>query len=584
MSGTSLVDFFSSGRGQLVLGLVGLALGLVPLVKHYLITPKRVVYRVLYNSRIGISADDSTRQIRLSGGLSTADRQALQVIRLLDRMSIVVIRIENRSSFPIVPTDFVEPLSFTFGKRIVWNARISEASDRVREVVSDNMDFFGAATGPGQPQVVSRESATVREARLPQLILGLLRPQQPVASPAEPPEVEPSHHGVQLNKVDLKRREKFKLVVVLHEPVEDDAAAPDQVAIDKKVVQRGHLSNGEIIDEKKQSRVTLPRVAGGLAVVLFVAVIASLLVGPPTRDPSIRCAPGPLRLAGSSVFMPVVEPVAAQYSAACDDGPAITTDATGSKKGMLELVEPAGAAPKPEELAVVHDGPYPAGSDLEAHPIAVAIYSIAVNESVSARGVKGLSTGDLRRIWSGEVRYWDDLTGRTPPGAAGLPIRIVSRGAESGSRGIFEDRVLGTAEGGLTSDDCENRKTGVPGTSAVRCERDDNGTAIAEISTTPGAIGYVDIPPTNPQRKSRSVVPVQLDDVYPDISNIQPDQDEGYQFWTIEHVYTRGEPAAGTRLANFLAYLTGRAGSTLIQAAGYIPCVNPDGSHHQLCQ
>ncbi len=584
-----LVEFFSSGRGQLALALVGVALGLVPLLKHLVITPRRITNRVHYNSRIGISANDSTKLISRNDGLQAADRQALQTIRLLDRMSIVVIRIQNTSSFPIAAGSFEEPLSFTFGKRVVWNARISEARDSdVRDLIVKHMQFFDAdpeVTEPGKPPAEAKpESADVHRQRLLERILWIIRPPVP-SGPSAPPEpapvVEAQYHGVRLSKVELKRKERFKLVVVLYEPFDLDADTSDNVEIDKTVVHNGHLSNGEIQDDKKRTRVTVPRIAGSLAVVLFTALIVSLLVGPPARDTAIQCASGTLRVVGSSVFMPVVASVADRYSDQCDGGPRITTDATGSKKGLLEL---NGPNVNPAELALVHDGEVGSSGGLERHPVAVSIYSIAVHESVSARGVKALTTRELQRIWSGEIRFWDDLPGAAPAGEPKLPIRIVSRGAESGSRSIFEDRILGTPEGNLTSDDCAKRKAGVPETSVIRCERDDNKSAIAEISAIEGAIGYADVPPTNPERKSRKVVPVSLDGVYPDISNIQRAPDQGYRFWTIENIYTKGKPADGARLKYFLDYLAGAEGSRHIQAAGYAPCVNADGTYHPLCQ
>lgn len=585
MSGWSFIEFFSSGRGQLVLAVAGLLLALVPLFKHYLVTPRRITYRVLYNSRIAFSAGNSSRQIGLHGGLLTDDPRARQVIKQLNGVSVAVIRVQNMSSGAIAPNDFTEPLSFTFGKRVVWSARVSEASNRVRDVLGDNMGFVGADDRPAAPVDPARRSAGAAGTWLSRW---LRRPKASLPSAAGGPGVavvdRSSRHGVQLNTVELKRKEKFTLVVVLHEPVEDGAHSRGQLGLDKTIDQQGHIVNGEVVDEKDQTVVTGPRMAGGVAILFFVALLVSVLIGPPDRDQSVRCAEGPLRVVGSSVFVPVVQPVAQQYSKVCDEGPPIETVVTGSKKGILELTDPPGGGVNPAELVVLHDGHRPGGpGPLKTHPIAVAIYSIAVNESVSSRGVKGLTSDELRMIWNGEVKFWDDLPGRASTGAAKLPIRIVSRSAASGSRVLFEERMLKGPEGIFTSDDCENRRAGVPDSTAIRCERDDNGAAIAEISTTPGAIGYVDLPPTNAQRKNRTVVPVSLDDVYPDISNIERTEGKGYQFWTVEQFYTKETPVEGTRLKHFLDYLTGPAGSTLIQAAGYIPCAKPDGGQHELC-
>src|SRR5215475_4756061 len=133
----SLSDFFSSGAGNLILGIVGLLA--TPFVDRLLIRRKRISFRVLYNSKIGLDAglhDDG------DSGNSTSP-QLRSLARLLDQLSIVVIRIRNNGSYDIDPDDFERPLSFTFGRRVVWNARISEAdSPQERERIRNGLRFF----------------------------------------------------------------------------------------------------------------------------------------------------------------------------------------------------------------------------------------------------------------------------------------------------------------------------------------------------------------------------------------------------------------------------------------------------------
>ncbi|MGH3763907.1 MAG: hypothetical protein ACRDTX_01935 [Pseudonocardiaceae bacterium] len=148
------------------------------------------------------------------------------------------------------------------------------------------------------------------------------------------------------------------------------------------------------------------------------------------------------------------------------------------------------------------------------------------------------------------------------------------------SAAVFENRILKTSEGSLISDDCKNLKSGVSGTVAIRCERDENAHALAEISSTEGAIGYVDAPPTNPQRKNRSASSFSWTTYTRTSGNIYREREKGYPFWAVEYIYTEGTPKDGTRLKTFLKYLSSGAGGTLIQAAGYTPCVNSDGSYH----
>jgi phosphate transport system substrate-binding protein len=114
---------FLGGAGQVLFGI--LALLAAPFVDRLLLRRKRISYRVLYNSKIALGPEvphDRTDHVEAHSP------QLAPVMRLLNRMNVVVIRIRNSGSYDIEPADFEEPLSFTFGGRVLWNARVSEAS------------------------------------------------------------------------------------------------------------------------------------------------------------------------------------------------------------------------------------------------------------------------------------------------------------------------------------------------------------------------------------------------------------------------------------------------------------------------
>jgi hypothetical protein len=114
-----------------------------------------------------------------------ADPQLVQTARLLDRMSIEVVRIRNTGSFDIAPDDFEVPISFTFGKRIVWDARISDASSPdLRELVREGMEFFSTEpASPGQP--TEREKLSGVRAWFPSRVKEFSVPRN--APPRNPP-------------------------------------------------------------------------------------------------------------------------------------------------------------------------------------------------------------------------------------------------------------------------------------------------------------------------------------------------------------------------------------------------------------
>ncbi|MEV6827306.1 substrate-binding domain-containing protein [Amycolatopsis sp. NPDC051102] len=541
----SLAEILSSDSGSLVLGLAALVAMAAPFVDRYFIRRRRLAFRVLYNSKIGLSPIDLHDG---ENGSAQADPQLARTARLLSRMSVVVIRIRNTGGFDIAPGDFEIPLSFTFGSRIVWDARVSDATDDgLRRHVREGLEFFTRET----PQPVESAKLSRVRALLPKRLAGVPAPEAP------------EWHGVRLARLSLKRQEKFKLVVVLREPGDDDGE------ISKEIDHHARLAAGRIKDERKQRRVTWPIVTTAVGVLLTGALLATLLVSWSRPSGSAQCAGGKLSVEGSSAFVPIMDGIAAEYHAQCDDA-AITTRATGSVTGVRALA-PLDAAGK-DGLAVLSDGRSgEAGPDLEAKAVAVVVYSLVVNR---AAGVDRLTTQQVKDIFSGRVRNWDQLR----PGPS-VPIGIVGRGQESGTRKTFERKVLGGAEDRLTSDSCR-RPERDPAAATTRCERGTTAEVLTEVAAVPGAIGYADVPAAKTAAaRNQQVGVVQLDGHYPDVTAI----DAGYRFWTVEYLYTKGVPDGESVLKRFLDYLASPAARAELQDAGYTPCVAKDGLLDPLC-
>ncbi|MFC7584367.1 hypothetical protein ACFQYP_12000 [Nonomuraea antimicrobica] len=134
-----LVDFLG-GVGPVLFGIVLLLV--TPYVDRLLVRRKRISFRVLYNSKIGLGPESYKPA-------KSDPPQLRRLTTLLERMSIVVIRIRNSGSYDIDEGDFDRPLAFTFGGRVVWNARVSEAStDPLRTRLRDGLRFFTTASKP----------------------------------------------------------------------------------------------------------------------------------------------------------------------------------------------------------------------------------------------------------------------------------------------------------------------------------------------------------------------------------------------------------------------------------------------------
>jgi ABC-type phosphate transport system substrate-binding protein len=161
-----------------------------------------------------------------------------------------------------------------------------------------------------------------------------------------------------------------------------------------------------------------------------------------------------------------------------------------------------------------------------------------------------------------------------------LPIRIVSRGQESGTRRTFEHNFLdGVTKPKLSLDTCMNPERD-PQAPTTRCERSSTAAVLHRIAARPGAIGYADAPTAKvATAKSQSLTALLLDDRYPDITSV----DAGYRFWTFEYLYTKGVPANDSVLKKFIDYLRSGTARAELQQAGYTPRIAKDGLLHPLC-
>ncbi|MEO3810043.1 substrate-binding domain-containing protein [Sphaerisporangium sp. B11E5] len=547
-----LVDFLG-GAGPVLFSIALLIA--TPHFDRLLVRRKRLAFRVLYNSKIGLGPETLH-----DGGdpARSGPPQLRQVMRLLDRMSMVVIRIRNSGSYDIEPDDFDTPLSFTFGGRVVWNARVSEASTpELRARLREALRFFSTEENPPP-----RDNLLTVRQRLSERMTRWL------GAPSGQEVAEPHWHGVRIDGLTLRPGQKAKLVVVLREHGDDDKDGD----VTKTVGHSGKLRDAGLIkDERMRRRFTLSRVSGALAAVLTVLLLLSLVSDPPRADGSVACASGNLRIEGSTVVMPTMETIRDQYVRVCGDDARITLEDNGSLDGVRGVVE-AGPGEADERIAFA-DGVSQFHDRLYSQKIAIVVFYVVVNSGVK---LTTLSTADLRKIYDGTWTDWSQVPGA---GSGSLPIRIVGRGEDSGTRKLFERQVLGAPEGSLSSDLCLE-KDRAPDAPTVRCQRDHNSEIVQKIADVPGAIGYSDAQSLVEARRANRVTALTLDGRAFDTSTAV---DSGYPFWTVEYLYTKSTPTPGTLAASFIDFLrhhpTARAHLT---DAGLRPCTTPEGPL-QLC-
>jgi ABC-type phosphate transport system substrate-binding protein len=469
---------------------------------------KRVGYRVQMDNPIG----DDVRSGRANRRLGLFD----EAPDMTDA-TLVLLRIENDGSQGIDRDDYTGPerhgLTAVFTDRTVRGVSVTQPDD-----TDHLMDHFTAERGFGY------EGNTLRIPRVP-----------------------------------LNRGDHFKLLVLL---------AGGDVGREIRVV--GGIREGEVHPNRSATPDDKPplfsRASRLITIMLTLCVVAlaAIVVARDDSPPPIGCERGTLTVTGSTAFEPVVREVAQKYEEDCA-GATVTVDAHGSTAGIREL-EATGAQAKGKgspPLVALSDGPKPVGMpDLRENRVALSVFALVVNDDV---GVRNLSTADVRRLYRGEITNWRQLGGRS------LPVHLVSRDANSGTRQVFQRRVLGRGETANSSVDCVHKDDRTA--PVIRCELDSTEQVLTQVARLPGAIGYSEL---NLADRAEGLHVLRLDGNEPSVDAIEHAH-TAYPYREIEYAYTYGRPPADSLASSFLTYLSRGNGQDVIRTHGHVPCWTPEG-------
>jgi ABC-type phosphate transport system substrate-binding protein len=269
--------------------------------------------------------------------------------------------------------------------------------------------------------------------------------------------------------LSLRRGHSFKVVVCLRE----DADLDEEESPTKGYRFDGQLQPGKIVQRgvRGRWRPTLVQVAA----TVLVLCLAAVLVWAFAPRPADFCTGGDLGLVGSSAFSSTAQYAADAYTVECTRS-RVAVAMRGSVEGLRELPGAHGA------VIAFSDGVAAEGEGYVADPVAVVTYNVVVNASV---GLRDLTTVQLQDINAGRVSNWSQI------GGPNLPVRIVGRDADSGSRSTYERYVLRTGEAQLSSTSCEEADRGFA-SPVIRCERPTTQEVLSEVNRIDGAIGYAD--------------------------------------------------------------------------------------------
>ncbi len=241
---------------------------------------------------------------------------------------------------------------------------------------------------------------------------------------------------------------------------------------------------------------------------------------------------GRISVAGSTTVQPLAEKLAKGFQA---QHPNVQIDVQGggSSVGVKSAGEGAaniGTASreiKPEELQK-----YP---DLKVFIIARDGIAIVAHPQVT---VSNLTTAQVRDIFSGKVANWKDV------GGADKPIVVVSREEGSGTRGAFEEMVMG--KDALITDKAILQAS--------------NGAVRTTVATTPNAIGYLSFGYLDQSVKTLSIEGVEATE-----ANAASGQ---YPVVRPLIMLTKGEPTGVVKA--WLDYILSAEGQAVVAKEGYI--------------
>lgn len=258
---------------------------------------------------------------------------------------------------------------------------------------------------------------------------------------------------------------------------------------------------------------------------LVIALTLGLGLFPAMRGAELR---GTLSIVGSTSVQPLAEELARAYMAI---NPKVTITVAGGGSGAGIRAARAGTADigassrelKPEEKA-----------GLVAAVIARDGIAVVVNK---ANGVSALTIEQVAKIYSGQIANWKELGG---PDAR---IVLISRESGSGTRGAFEELVLGKLA--VASSMMQQGSTG-----AVR----------QTVAVTESAIGYISL-----GQIDGSVKALRIDGVAPSEANVL---NKTYRISRPFLFVTKGAPKDLAK--SFIDFVLGPAGQSIV-AKEFVP-------------
>lgn len=284
----------------------------------------------------------------------------------------------------------------------------------------------------------------------------------------------------------------------------------------------GPGSRDEQVHAHSKGGIAVKKLLVGIVVfALFAIVISSINAETPAK------VSGQIVVAGSTSVQPLAEELADAFMSR-HPGARVQVQGGGSSAGIASAL--SGTA----QIGTSSRQLKPTETGLTEFEIARDGISVVVNP---ANTVSGLTSEQIRKIFAGEITNWREVGGKDQK------ILVITREAGSGTRGAFEELVMGKSK--ITTDAIVQGSTGAI---LATIKQSKNGIAY-------DSMGYVD----------RTVKALKVDGVAPTEDNVLKKQ---YKIVRPFLFVTKGQPAGVAKA--FIDYVLSKDGQQLV-ARDYIP-------------
>jgi phosphate transport system substrate-binding protein len=240
-----------------------------------------------------------------------------------------------------------------------------------------------------------------------------------------------------------------------------------------------------------------------------------------------------INIAGSTTVQPLAERLAQVYT---QEHPDVKIDVAGGGSSAGVKAAGEGTADIGNTSREVKDSELETYPDLEIFVIARDGIAIITHPDVP---VEGLTRNQVREIYAGNITNWSEVGGED------VPITVVSREEGSGTRGAFEEMVMGDDGPAITGD---------------AIFQDSNGKVRTAVSSTPNSIGFLSF-----GYLDNSVQALQIDGVEPTETNAATGT---YPVVRPLNMITNGEPKGVVKA--FVDFVLSAEGQKIVTEEGYI--------------